>query len=141
MSRTIDLFLDSDQPLDRLAARLADLTGVRLEACPDRSRFVMQEGMVTAHLAEHHFLDDEGLPLSEFRYALSTAVRAHVAIEESPELACMRRLNASLRSAGGITSLLVVDLERPDWATSETGPASLGEPQPGEEPGPRRAGA
>ena len=91
MSRTVDLFLDSDQPLER-HAELGDLMGHPLVALPDRTRYVLSEGRVNAFLSEHDFLDDDDLPLSEFRYVLSACVTATASIEESP------RWNSSARS-------------------------------------------
>jgi hypothetical protein len=112
MSRTVDLFIDSDQPLERVASHLAELTGHPFVASPDRARFVMTEGTVTAYLSLHDFLDDEDLPLSEFRYVLSAAVRRQGDIDQSPEACCLRGVNALLRQEGAMASLLVLDLER-----------------------------
>jgi hypothetical protein len=114
MSRTVDLFLDSDQPLGRVAEQLSELTGNQLVASPDKTHFVMLVGGVTAYLAEHDFLDDDNLPLSEFRYVLSASVRGAGHIEESPEVAALRLVNTLLRQGAGFPSLLVIDLERPD---------------------------
>ena len=119
MPRTIDLFIDSDLPVDRLAARLAELTGHALVPAPGGARFVVHAGDVVAHLYEHDFLDDDGLPLSEFRYALSTSVIFGRALEGSLELAAMRQMSSQLRGPSGLPSLLVIDLERPD----DPGPA------------------
>jgi hypothetical protein len=113
MTCTVDLFIDSDQPLGQLAARLSDLLGQELSPSPDARRFVLRDGEVTAYLAEHDFVDDEDLPLSEFRYVLSAAVRGRGRAEESEEITCLRRVNAVLRETTGLPSLLVVDLERP----------------------------
>jgi hypothetical protein len=114
MSRTVDLFLDSDQPLGHVAEQLSELSGNQLVASPDRTHFVMVAGDITAYLAEHDFLDDDNLPLSEFRYVLSASVRGAGDIEESPEVACLRQVNTLLKQSAGFPSLLVIDLERPD---------------------------
>ena len=124
MSRTVDLFLDSDQPLELVASELSELAGAPLSASPDRSRFVLRYRGVTAYLAEHDFLDDDDLPLSEFSYVLSAKVRGAGDIDRSPEAQCLRELNARWRSGTGMPSLLVIDLERPD--TSELGPNASG---------------
>ena len=119
MSRTVDLFLDSDRPLEQVAGELSQLTRLQLVALPDGSRFVLQDGDVHAYLAEHDFLDDDDLPLSEFRYVLSASVTKQGSLEDSPQLACLRRVNAALRAATSVPSLLVIDLERPDeWSPS-----------------------
>ena len=114
MSRSVDLFIDSDQALAQVASRLGELTGQPLVASPDPSRFVLRDGPVTAHLAEHDFVDDDDLPLSEFRYVLSASVRSAGSIDDSPEAASLRRVNALWREGAYLPSLLVIDLERPD---------------------------
>jgi hypothetical protein len=116
MSRTVDLFLDSDQPLGRVAEQLSELLGTQLKPAPDQAQFVMLDGEVTAYLSEHDFLDDDDLPLSEFRFVLSAAVKRPGDIEQSPEVACLRSVNNLLRQDAGFVSLLVIDLERPDNA-------------------------
>ncbi len=40
MPRTVDLFLDSDQPLDRVAERLGELSSTPFVSSPDRAYFV-----------------------------------------------------------------------------------------------------
>ncbi len=75
MPRTVDLFLDSDQPLDRVAEQLGELSSARFVSSPDHAYFVAHAGDVVAHLTAHDFLDDDDLPLSEFRYVLSASVR------------------------------------------------------------------
>ena len=114
MPRAIDLFLDSDQPLDRLAAGLGELTGHCFLPSPDGSRFVMRDGEVVAHLSGHDFVDDEGLPLSEFRFVLSTTLPYGAGLESSAEIASLRRVCSLLRRPGGLPCLLVIDLESPD---------------------------
>jgi hypothetical protein len=121
MPRTIDLFVDSDLPLDRLAARLAELTAHRVTPAPDGARFVVHAGDSVAHLYEHDFLDDDGLPLSEFRYVLSTSVGVGTDLESSAELEAMRAVSGHLRGPAGLPCLLVIDLERPDGAGLEDG--------------------
>jgi hypothetical protein len=113
MSRTIDLFLDSDRPLDLVAAELSELVGFPLTGSPDRSRYCLQHGEVTAYLAEHDFLDDDDLPLSAFPYVLSAQVRGGD-IDTSPEVLYLRKVNELWRQGSGLPSLLVVDLERLD---------------------------
>jgi hypothetical protein len=116
MPRTVDLFLDSDQPLGRVAEQLGELSSARFVPSPDQAHFVAQDGDVIAYLADHDFLDDDDLPLSEFRYVLSASVPRGTSIEDSSELSFLRRINAELRRSGAFPSLLVIDLERPDAA-------------------------
>ena len=113
MSRTVDLFLDSDQPLDQLAGRLGELTGREFAPFPGTQTYVVRAEVI-AYLAEHDFLDDEGLPLSEFRYVLTAVVRGPEEVESSPEAGFLRTVNALLKQEGCLASLLVLDLDRPD---------------------------
>ncbi|HTW09183.1 MAG TPA: hypothetical protein VME46_16880 [Acidimicrobiales bacterium] len=118
MSRTVDLFIDSDQPLEQVAAELSDLTGTQLVPSSDRTRFVLHRDGVTAYLAEHDFIDDDDLPLSEFRFVLSAPVRSNGLIDDSAEVAYLREVNSALRHRAQLASLLVIDLERPDTAST-----------------------
>jgi len=124
--RALDLFLDTDQPLDRLADELSDLTGRPLVAAPDRNRYVMHDDEVVAHLSGHDFLDDDGLPLSEFRYVLSCSVPYGTEVETSAEMATLRHVSALLRDKGALPCLLVIDLERPDVPGGTAEPAQPG---------------
>jgi hypothetical protein len=135
MSRTVDLFVDSDQPLELVAAKLGELLGAQLRASPDRFRYVLHEGEVTAYLTEHDFLDDDDLPLSAFPYVLSAQVKGDGEIEQSPEAQCLRRVNGVWRQATGLSSLLVLDLEWPD-TEQISAPASRMSPR---DAGPSRA--
>jgi hypothetical protein len=114
MPRTVDLFLDSDQPLDQVAEHLDELARLKFCASPDGSFFVARDGGVVVHLREHDFVDDDELPLSEFRYVLSAAIRSPREPDDSEELKLLRRVNSELQRAGALPSLLVIDLERPD---------------------------
>jgi hypothetical protein len=121
MTQTVDLFLDSDQPLALVASELGELIGAPLVASPDHARFVVHDGEVTADLSEHDFIDDVDLPLSSFRYVLSAFVRRIGRAEDSAELAWLRRVNSSWRDGPGLPSLLVINLERPDAQPASAG--------------------
>jgi hypothetical protein len=128
MPQTVDLFLDSDQPLERVASQLGELIDAQLIAAPDQAHFVVRNAQVTAYLSEHDFVDDDDLPLSDFRYVLSAVVGSESpSPEDSPELAWLRGVNSAWREGSGMPSLLVIDLERRDVSPvaptrSATGP-------------------
>ncbi len=126
MSRTVDLFIDSDQPIEQVAQRLGELAGTVPLPAPPGTAYLLGDGQVAARLVEHDFVDDEGLPLSEFRYVVSCAVRGPGQLDESAELAFLRALNRRLRQESPWASLLVVDLERPDPAGAGGGPGAEG---------------
>ena len=112
--------LTAINPWSGSRAELGDLMGHPLVALPDRTRYLLSEGRVNAFLSEHDFLDDDDLPLSEFRYVLSARVTATATIDESPELELFRKINARLATSVGLPSLLVIDLERPDTRPAGT---------------------
>ena len=121
MTQTVDLFFDSDQPLERVAGRLSELIDAQLVASPDHARFVVHDGEVTAYLSEHDFVDDDDLPLSAFRYVLSAFVKRGGKAEDSLELAWLRRVNSEWQGVCGLPSLLVIDLERRDVLPASAG--------------------
>jgi hypothetical protein len=121
MPRTVDLFLDSDQPLDRVAEQLEELSKARFVASPDQAYFVAHDGDVVAYLTGHDFLDDDDLPLSEFRYVLSASVPHGTSIEDSREMSFLRRVNAAVGQSGAFACLLVIDLERPGTMPVDAG--------------------
>lgn len=114
MSRTIDLFIDSDQALGQVAQHIAELAEVVAEPSPDGCRYVLWQGAMSAHLSEHDFVDDDDLPLGDYRYVVSAVVRSPGGIDDSTELSYLRAINRQLRQEGVWPSLLVIDLERPD---------------------------
>jgi hypothetical protein len=111
LSRTVDLFLDSDQPLERFASQLSELTGAQLVASPDGTGYYLHDGPVAAFLFEHDYVDDDDLPLSEFRFVFSAQVRGRGRMEDSAELQYLRQVNGRLRETSGMSSLLVIDLQ------------------------------
>ncbi len=119
MARTVELFLDSDQPLALVARDLAGLVGARLSPLPGTSGFALSDGPVDATVREHAFVDDEGLPLSAFRYVVTVVVAGTYEPEAGPELHWLRALRRRVRDERPWACLLVVDLERPDAGDAE----------------------
>ncbi|MGH9076101.1 MAG: hypothetical protein ACRDY0_01375 [Acidimicrobiales bacterium] len=116
MSRTIDLFIDSPLGLEELAHCLAALTRAtsrtRQDGCAELSA-----GPVSAELAEHRYVDDGGLCLSRYRYALSARfAAAEGGAGDCPEVAFVRRTGDLVRQRMGVPALVVMDLEMRDAA-------------------------
>lgn len=127
MSRSVDLFIDVDLPLDRLAEELGRLTGLHLTPEPHGDCFVLSEGRVVARLAEHPYGDDEDLPLSRHRYALSSRVPDDDRLQDSEEAVLLRRVSQQLRSGSPWRALLVLDLQYRDPGTPGDWPGTAGE--------------
>ena len=70
MSRSVDLFIDAEIPLDELAGALGQHTGTQLVPEPDQARWVLEEGNTRATLAEHPYGDDGELLFTRYRFAL-----------------------------------------------------------------------
>jgi hypothetical protein len=122
MSRSVDLFIDADVPLDELASALERHTGTQLVAEPDQPQWVLQEGDTRATLAEHPYGDDGDLLFSRYRFALSARVSNDVRPHETAEAALLRRVAQKIQQGPTWPILLVHDLqycERVQKAPSE----------------------
>src|SRR6516165_3727473 len=114
MSRSIDLFIDADQPPDELAAALGRVLGSDLEKDSATGAWVLRQGDVHAGLAEHPFADDEDLPFTRFRYSLSARVANTVRPQDAPATVLLRRIADLTQRQLGLPVLLVMDLQYRD---------------------------
>jgi hypothetical protein len=109
MSRSVDLFIDTDHPADEVAVLIAGRAGLRVEAPPDGTGPRLTDGDVTAVLQEHPYLDDDDLLLTRYRYALSARATASGHLGDVAETRMLRKVASSL--AGVYPVLLVLDLQ------------------------------
>ena len=129
MSRSVDLFIDSELSLPDLAARLHQLSGVGLVPAREEDCLVMAGSAVQARLSGHDYLDDHELCLSRYRYVLSARVPGDVNPRDSKEASVLRSISQTLRSEMAV--LLVLDLQYRD-VTADQGQG--GEGHPGDDP-------
>jgi hypothetical protein len=108
MSRSVDLFIASDEPITGLAALIAERSGLALRARADGEGFDLADGDLAAVLHRHAFADDDGLPLSRYPYAISMQTQAGGHLGASLEVSLLRRLASRL---DGLAVLLVLDLQ------------------------------
>jgi hypothetical protein len=113
MSRSIDLFIDSARPIQELAAEIQRLTGMAMEAAPDGSSWMLQEGGIRADLRAHPYVSDGELVLERFRYTLGSRVGNDTRLLDAPETTLLRMVSEALQKAGFAT-LLVHDLQYRD---------------------------
>jgi hypothetical protein len=118
MSRSVDLFIDSDSTVADLATQLGRLCELDFHPGPDDRSWVVRDGDVTAVLAHHPYVDDRDLVFSHFRYALSARVSSEHRIDTAPETTLLRRISERLLRGSELPVLLVLDLQYRDQATS-----------------------
>jgi hypothetical protein len=131
LTRSIDLFIQSDASLEAVAGDIRRVTGATLGESPDGDGWVLSEGGVEAHLGPHPYLDDGELLLRRYSYCLSTAVTGSQRPTDSPGAALLRMVGDLLQREGAYSCLLVVDLQyREQLAVTGGGPADRegGEP-------------
>lgn len=113
MSRSVDLFIDSALPPERVAAQITDVTGIALSATPEGT-WALRQGEVTAELTEHRYADDGDLWLTRYRYALSAQVISGANPKDSPQAALLRAMVQALHQRAAFAVLLVLDLQYRD---------------------------
>jgi hypothetical protein len=116
MSRSVDLFIDAEIPLEELAGALGRHTGTQLVPEPDQTRWVLEEGNIRATLAEHPYGDDGDLLFTRYRFALSARVSNDVRPHDTAEAALLRRVAQKIQQGPAWPVLLVHDLQYRDQA-------------------------
>ena len=122
MSRSVDLFISSPEPLEAVAARIRDLAKVTVVAGADR-RWAVREGDTSAWLYEHRSVDDGDLFLSHYQYVLSGDAQARARPLDTPEATLLRHVASALQQETPWPVLLGLDLQY-----RERGPAGGGQP-------------
>jgi hypothetical protein len=103
------LFIGAEQTLAELASLVGAVTGLPFEPGRRDGTFVTREDRFVAVLQEHAYGED-GL-LSHYRYALSASVDDGVRVREAPATVMLRLVADQLQQHGGLTVLLVLDLQ------------------------------
>jgi hypothetical protein len=110
MSRSVDLFISSPEPLDVVAATIGELAKVAVDRGLDGSCAV-REGDISASLSPHHYVDDGDLFLSRYPFVLSGRVPATARPQDTPVAALLRQVGAALQQGTSWPVLLVLDLQ------------------------------
>jgi hypothetical protein len=126
MSRSIDLFIDAEQPPDEVASAIGRLLGSDPVEDPDTGAWLLSQGDVEASLSEHRYVDEAHLPFTRFRYALSARVPNTVRLQDAPAAALLRQIADLTQRRLGWPALLVMDLQYRDQPVDPSG--SLNEP-------------
>jgi hypothetical protein len=120
MSRSVDLFISYGEPIEALAALIAERSDLILHPRSDGQGFEVTDGDLMAVLHSHAFADDDGLPLSHYPYAISMQTQAGGHLGSSLEVSLLRRIAAGL---DGVAVLLVLDLQYRDDLQGRAGTA------------------
>jgi len=127
MSRSVDLFINADVPLDQMAEALGRHIGTALVADGD-GRWLLRDGPMQAVLAEHPYGDDGELLFTRYRFALSARVTGDGRPQDSPEAALLRRVAEAIQHGPGWLVLMVLDLQYRDGAAASAPAAESSDP-------------
>jgi hypothetical protein len=129
MSKTVDLFIESDQPIEAVAALLAAETGWPVDPGETPGTWALKAPEQWAELHTHPYINDGALAFERYPYALTARVSGS-RMTDSPQAAMLRTVADKLRPRR-IATMLVHDLEYresdlrpvPDAAAPESGAA------------------
>ena len=110
MPRSVDLFIDSHESLEKLGEVVAGIEGVMVNPGED-GRCVVQDGEVRAVLGAHP-LAPEGEPaLARYRYTASAEVSDTVRPQDSAQAVLLRKVAQRLQETTSASVLMVLDLQ------------------------------
>lgn len=109
MSKTVDLFIESDQPIEAVASMLAAETGWPVEPGEVPGTWTMSGADQRADLHAHPYVNDGHLAFERYTYAL-TAQASGTRLTESPQAVMLRTVADRLR-ARKVPTMLVHDLQ------------------------------
>lgn len=122
MSRSVDLFIDLEPPIESVADAIQRHSDLVLRPGQVPGTWSLDEGEVHAELHAHPYVDDGELLLGRYRWALSCRVANGVRLADAPETTLLRLVSEVLQKAG-VPVLLVHDLQYRDRvAAGQAGP-------------------
>ncbi len=131
MSRSVDLFIDLEPPIESVAAEIQRHSELALQPGEVPGTWSLDAGDVHAELHAHPYVDDGDLLLGRFRWALSCRLGPDARPAAAAETTLLRLVSESLQQAG-VAVLLVHDLQYRDQVAA--GPTA----REGEDVGERR---
>lgn len=110
MPRSVDLLIESQDPLETLAESVAGIEGVVVTPV-DEGRYLVQDGEVRSVLGAHR-LSGEGEPsFRRYRYAASGEVPDTVRPQDSAQAVLLRKVAQRLQEKSSASVLMVLDLQ------------------------------
>ena len=110
MSRSVDLFIDLEPPIESVAAEIQRRSDLALEPGEVPGTWSLEAGDVHAELHAHAYVDDGDLLLGRYRWALSCRLGHDVRPAAAAETSLLRLVAEALQQAG-VAVLLVHDLQ------------------------------
>jgi hypothetical protein len=110
MPRSVDLFIESQDPLETLAEFVAGIEGVVVTPV-EEGRCLVQDGEVRAVLGAHRLAGEGELALGRYRYAASAEVPDTVRPHDSAQAVLLRKVAQRLQEKSSATVLMVLDLQ------------------------------
>jgi hypothetical protein len=130
MSKSVDLFIHSDQPIESVAAAVERLTQLTMKPGELPSTWMLVKDDLRVELRVNPYVSDGELDLDRYAYAMSARASGG-RLTDSPEAALLRAVADRLHSEK-MRTLLVHDLQYKDrGAAASTAPeAGDGEAAP-----------
>ena len=110
MPRSVDLFIESQDPLETLAESVSGIEGVTVTAV-EEGRCLVQDGEVRAVLGVHRLAGEGELALGRYRYAACAEVPDTVRPQDSTQAVLLRKVAQRLQEKSSATVLMVLDLQ------------------------------
>lgn len=118
MSKSVDLFIHSDQPIEAVAAAVERLTQLAVKPGELPSTWVVAKDDLRAELRINPYINDGELDLERYAYAMSARASGN-RLTDSPEAALLRAVADRLHSEK-MRTLLVHDLQYKDRAPAQS---------------------
>jgi hypothetical protein len=112
MSKSVDLFIHSDQPIEAVAAAVERLTQLTVKPGELPSTWIIARDDLRAELRVNPYISDGELDLDRYAYAMS-ARASGTRLTDSPEAALLRAVADRLHGEK-MGTLLVHDLQYRD---------------------------
>ena len=125
MSKSVDLFINSDQPIEAVAAAVERLTQLSIKPGELPSTWLIAKDYLRAELSVKPYISDGELDLERYAYAMSARASGS-RLTDSPEAALLRAVADRLHTEK-IRTLLVHDLQYKDRAAVQSTAPDSGE--------------
>ncbi|MDQ6838890.1 MAG: hypothetical protein M3137_11310 [Actinomycetota bacterium] len=121
MARSVGLFIDSSDPLEELAHRVAGVTDAAATPGATPGVWELRFGAVTAALSTHRGSLSGDAWARRYPYALAADMAEGTTAADSPEVRALRDVARMLRESTDLVPVLVVDVQnrRSDPSTGE----------------------
>lgn len=111
MARSVGLFINSSEPVEELAHRVAGVTQASASPGDAPGVWELRFGTVTAALSAHEGTDATDTLVRRYPYALAAEMAEGSTAGDSPEVKVLRDVARVLHDSTDLAALLVVDVQ------------------------------